>query len=65
MMRDKYKLDEHKLMYHPEIVSKWLRGEEVYPILVDICPIGRCNHRCIFCAYNYTNYKGPKLDYDV
>ncbi|KKN78427.1 hypothetical protein LCGC14_0349590 [marine sediment metagenome] len=56
-------LDTHKLMLHPERVSKWLDGEDTAPILVEICPIGRCNHRCVFCAYNYTDYKGPQLDY--
>jgi len=57
-----YGLDSHKLYYHPDRVGKWLEGEEVYPILVEICPIGRCNHRCVFCAYNYTDYKGERLD---
>lgn len=60
-----YGLDSHKLNYHPERVSQWLGGEEIAPILVEICPIGRCNHRCVFCAYNYTDYKGETLDYDV
>jgi len=58
-----YGMDTHKLMLHPKRVSTWLDGEETYPILVEICPIGKCNHRCVFCAYNYTDYKGPELDY--
>ena len=62
---DSFGLDTHKLMYHPDRVSKWLNGEEAAPIIVEICPIGRCNHRCVFCAYNYTDYKGPMLDYSM
>ncbi len=60
-MIDQFQLDGQKLNYHPERVSQWLNGEEIAPILVEICPIGRCNHRCIFCAYNYTDYKGETL----
>lgn len=58
-----YGLDSHKLMLHPERVTQWLNGKCNAPILVEICPIGRCNHRCVFCAYNYTDYKGDSLDY--
>ncbi len=59
-----YGLDTHKLMFHPERVGTWLKGEPIAPLLVEICPIGRCNHRCIFCAYNYTDYKGEALEYN-
>ncbi len=61
-MKD-FGLDVHKLMYHPDRVNRWLNGEEIAPILIEICPIGNCNHRCVFCAYNYTDYNGPKLEY--
>ena len=60
-----YGLDSHRINYHPERVSQWLKGEDIAPVLVEICPIGRCNHRCVFCAYNYTDYKGDTLDYNV
>ncbi len=58
-----YGLDSHKLNYHVERVADWLNDKPIAPILVEICPIGRCNHRCVFCAYNYTDYKGPTMDY--
>ena len=60
-----YGLDSHKLMLHPERVTEWLTGRDNAPILVEICPIGKCNHRCVFCAYNYTDYKGPAIENDV
>jgi len=58
-------LDNHKLIFHPERVSQWLNGKKIAPILIEICPIGKCNHRCVFCAYNYTDYQGGMLDYDM
>ena len=57
-----YRIDSHKLMFHPHRVSDWLRGEPIYPVYVEICPYGGCNHRCVFCAYNYTQYKPISLD---
>ena len=60
-----YGLDSHKLHLHPQRVANWLEGKEVAPILVEICPIGRCNHRCVFCAYNYTDYQGDALDFNT
>jgi MoaA/NifB/PqqE/SkfB family radical SAM enzyme len=50
-------------MYHPNKINQWLTNDkELSPILVEICPIGKCNHRCVFCAYNYTDYQGAKLE---
>lgn len=63
-MRDKYNIDSHKLIYHPCRVCDWMNGKEIFPILVNVCPIGKCNHRCIFCSYNYTGYDGSILDTD-
>lgn len=64
-MMDKFKIDSQKLVYHPERVSQWLKGENIYPICIEMGPCGRCNHRCIFCAFDYLNYKGPLLNKDV
>lgn len=52
-----FRLDSHKLIFHPEAVSKWLHGENIYPIEIEISPSGACNHRCIFCAVDYVGYK--------
>ena len=63
-MSDKYNIDTHKLIYHPERVAEWLKfhnqGEEakkIYPIYVEITPFGACNHRCVFCSVDYLGYK--------
>ncbi len=59
---DDYGIDTHKLMYHPERVVEWLEHGDCYPIYIEISPSGMCNHRCIFCALEYTEYKNPFLD---
>jgi len=50
---DRLKLQGHKLMYHPERVARWLRGDPTWPIYVDVCPTSLCNHHCSMCFYNH------------
>lgn len=64
-MAKNIRIDSHKLMYHPEAVSKWLTGENIYPIEIEISPSGTCNHRCIFCAVDYVGYKPNFLDKNI
>ncbi|WP_457749353.1 radical SAM protein [Sulfurimonas sp.] len=71
-MADKYAIDSHKLLYHPVEVSKWYEAEgdwekqkNIYPIYVEITPIGSCNHRCTFCSVDYIGYKSIKQDEEV
>ncbi len=59
------KMDSHKLMYHPGTVARWLSGENIYPIEIEISPSGACNHRCIFCAVDYVGYQPVFLDKDI
>lgn len=61
-MTDKFKIDSHKLIYHPDRVADWLKGENIYPIEVEISPSGACNHRCTFCAVDYIGYHSAFLD---
>ena len=62
---DHIRMDSHKLMYHPCEVAKWLQGEQIYPIEMEIGLSGGCNHRCVFCAVDYMDYKPRLLDRDV
>ena len=70
-MTDKYAIDSHKLIYHPERVADWLAADsweqqkDIYPIYSEISPVGACNHRCTFCAVDYIGYKPVLLDIEV
>jgi len=54
---DKYRIDSHKLIYHVDRVNDWLGGENIYPLYLEISPIGACNHRCIYCALDFMEYQ--------
>ena len=61
---DKYIIDRHKIMFHPEMLVAWLKAQNnwqeakrLYPIYVEVSSSGVCNHRCRFCALDYLNYK--------
>jgi GTP 3',8-cyclase len=71
-MTDRYAIESHKLAYHPHRVSAlldadgdWNKMQKVYPIYMEIAPIGACNHRCTFCAVDYLGYNPVKLDFDI
>ncbi len=62
---DKYRIDSHKLIYHVDRVSDWLSGKDVYPIYMEVSPIGACNHRCTYCALDYMEYNPRYLDTEM
>lgn len=64
-MADQIRIDSHKLIFHPERVAEWKRGEMIYPIEMEIGLSGACNHRCIFCAVDYMEYKPNILKGEV
>ncbi|MDE7131978.1 MAG: radical SAM protein [Lachnospiraceae bacterium] len=64
-MPENIRMDSHKLIYHPEVVGRWLQGDMIYPIEIEISPSGVCNHRCIFCAVDYIGYNVAFLDRDT
>jgi cyclic pyranopterin phosphate synthase len=71
-LSDKHNIDSHKLVYHPRRVADWLEGRNswelarsIYPIYVEISPIGACNHRCTFCSVDYLGYQTRSLAEEV
>ena len=62
---DKYRIDSHKLIYHPARVTDWLAGRNIYPIYAEVSPSGACNHRCVYCALDFMEYKPRFLDADI
>ncbi len=56
-MKDSYRIDSHKFIYHPGRVHQWLSGELVYPIYVEVSPTSACNHRCKFCGFQYRGHE--------
>ncbi len=64
-MTDEFRIDSHKLLFHPQRVAKWQQGETIYPIYMEISPAGACNHRCTFCALDYMEYRPHFLATDM
>jgi cyclic pyranopterin phosphate synthase len=58
---DPFRIDSHKLIFHPERVAAWQRGELIAPVYMEVAPSGSCNHRCIFCAVDYLGYRSRFL----
>lgn len=53
------RLDTQKLSLHPKEVSAFLDNGIVPPIYVEISPTDFCNHKCLFCAFDY--YTKPAM----
>jgi GTP 3',8-cyclase len=59
-MKDPFRIDSEKMSLHPRRVAQWLdahddweKAREVFPIYVELSPVGYCNHECTFCGVDY------------
>lgn len=60
-----FRLDSHKLIFHPEKVGEWLKNKDIYPINCELGISSACNHRCIFCCVDYMGYKPNNLSSEI
>lgn len=58
-------LDGTKLHHHLESVQRWLKGELIAPLHVEVSPTGACNHRCTFCYADHNDHKLGTIKRDV
>lgn len=64
MSNDEFRIDSHKLIFHPERIVDWKAGKNIYPIYMELSPAGACNHRCRFCGLDFAGYKPNFMDAD-
>lgn len=57
-----YKIDSHKIQYHPDVITKLMKKERMVPVNMEISPSGACNLRCKFCSQAFLGYKPDLLD---
>ncbi len=62
MSNDEFRIDSHKLLFHPQRVANWMNGENIYPLYMELSPAGACNHRCRFCGLDFAGYKPVFMD---
>jgi len=59
-----YLFDGHKLNYHIDRLNDFLTKGDCFPLYMEISPVGSCNHRCIFCAYDFIGHPNRRLKSD-
>lgn len=60
-MGDIHKIDGHKLDNHIDRVFEWKYRGDTAPVYVEVSPTASCNHKCSFCALDYTNHTNIKI----
>ena len=64
-MKKELLLDGHKLLYHLDVVERWLDGKDIVPIHAEISPTSLCNQKCRFCYRDFDGHKADTLKRDV
>src|SRR3989338_10371059 len=73
-MSDKSRIDGQKMDLHPARIAAWLaakddwdKAKDIFPMYMEISPIGVCNNECTFCSVDYMldREDAPRLEYTV
>ena len=68
---DEFRIDSHKLAYHPQRVAQWLeadtweKAKKVMPLYWEITTSAACSHRCTFCSVDAIGYPAILMDEDI
>lgn len=54
-------IEGHKLHHHPDRLADFMAGRTVWPIYAEVSPLSSCNHRCLFCNFNYLGHEAKRL----
>ena len=49
-------LDGCKLYHHLPVLNRWLGGQDIVPIHVEVSPTNACNYRCVFCYADHSEH---------
>lgn len=59
------RIDDHKLVYHPDRVAQWSEQGDCFPLYVEIGLTNRCNQKCVFCALDWIEHESTDIDKTV
>lgn len=58
--------NQHKILYHIDRIDEWFKGEEFYPVTLEVDVSNACNHDCIWCTFeNFRKSKGVLMPRDI
>ena len=60
---DRYRMDDHKLMFHLDRVQAWQNGERIAPLHIDMGISTGCNMACSYCYGVLQNREGYGTDF--
>jgi MoaA/NifB/PqqE/SkfB family radical SAM enzyme len=56
---------QKKILWHHERIHKWLDGDVVYPITMEIDPTNACNEKCIWCCWKEHRMDNTTMSKDL
>src|SRR3990167_3396075 len=69
---DKFRIDGEKMSFHPARVAHlmegkddWEKSKNIFPLYVEVSPMGACNHRCLMCSVDFIGYKTIHLEHEL